>query len=456
MSKQYFLKGTLILTCAGLVTRFIGFFYRIFLSHTIGAQDLGIYQLVSPLQMLVLSITTFGIQTAISRLAASRLAVGKSRDAGDIFFLGAGISVFLSSLLAWVLYHNSAFFSAEILKETQTEPFIRLLSFGLPLSSLHICANGYYFARKKAEIPSGIQFLEQLVRVGVTYLLYQIFLSEGREITAFIAVGGSLASEGAAAFVSLLAIGGSFHKHNYTPLPLSQPAKKIGDILQLSFPLSVNRVLLTLLSSIEVVLIPQRLRMYGLGSEEALSIYGILTGMVMPLLLFPSTITNSASVMLMPSIAELQALGYSRRIRYVISQAGKYCFSLGGACTFVFFFFGKFLGEFLFHSPTAGIYIQTMAFICPFMYLNTALSSILNGLGKTGANLVHSAVSTGIRIAFVLFAIPLLGIRGYLYGVLLGEILLSGMHIFSLRPANFPIDNFSGIVYNSVGKNKRK
>ena len=336
MSKQYFLKGTLILTCAGLVTRFIGFFYRIFLSHTIGAQDLGIYQLVSPLQMLVLSITTFGIQTAISRLAASRLAVGKSRDAGDIFFLGAGISVLLSSLLAWVLYHNSAFFSAEILKETQTEPFIRLLSFGLPLSSLHICANGYYFARKKAEIPSGIQFLEQLVRVGVTYLLYQIFLSEGREITAFIAVGGSLASEGAAAFVSLLAIGGSFHKHNYTPLPLSQPAKKIGDILQLSFPLSVNRVLLTLLSSIEVVLIPQRLRMYGLGSEEALSIYGILTGMVMPLLLFPSTITNSASVMLMPSIAELQALGYSRRIRYVISQAGKYCFSLGGACTFVF------------------------------------------------------------------------------------------------------------------------
>lgn len=432
MSKRYFLKGTLILTCAGLITRFIGFFYRIFLSHAIGAQDLGIYQLVTPLQMLVLSVTTFGIQTAISRLAASRLAVGKSKDARDIFLLGTGISVLLSCLLAWLLYNNSTFFAVEILKEASTAPFIRLLSFGIPLSSLHICANGYYYARKKTEIPSGIQLLEQLVRVGITYLLYLIFLSQGREITAFIAVGGSLASEGAAAFVSLFTIGYRFHKDNYTLFKISQPLKKLRDILQLSVPLSVNRLLLTLLSSIEVVLIPQRLRIYGLNSSEALGIYGILTGMVMPLILFPSAITNSASVMLMPSIAELQALGYKKRIRYVISQAGRYCFFLGGFCTFIFFFLGRPLGTFLFNSPTAGVYIQTISFICPFLYLNTALSSILNGLGKTGTNLLHSAISTSIRIAFVFWGIPLLGIRGYLYGILLSELLLSGMHLFSL------------------------
>ena len=103
MSKERFLKGTLILICAGLITRFIGFFYRIFLSQAIGAQDLGIYQLTAPLQMLSLSAAAFGIQTAVSKLCAAHMAVGKSRDARDTFLLGAGLSLFLSVFLAWNL-----------------------------------------------------------------------------------------------------------------------------------------------------------------------------------------------------------------------------------------------------------------------------------------------------------------------------------------------------------------
>ena len=76
MSKKVFLKGTLILACTGLVSRLAGFFYRIFLSHTIGAEGIGLYQLVVPLQHLVLAMTTFGIQTALSPLIYSHTAHG--------------------------------------------------------------------------------------------------------------------------------------------------------------------------------------------------------------------------------------------------------------------------------------------------------------------------------------------------------------------------------------------
>lgn len=105
------------------------------------------------------------------------------------------------------------------------------------------------------------------------------------------------------------------------------------------------------------------------------------------------------------------------------------------------------MGSFLFHSPTAGTYIQTMAFICPFLYLNTALSSILNGLGKSGTYLIHSMICILIRIAFVLFWIPVLGIRGYLYGILLGELVLTLLHLAVLfhgkllNRDTLPIDN---------------
>lgn len=81
MSKQNFIKGTFILTCTGLASRVIGFFYRIFLSHSIGAQGLGLCQLMVPLQNLVLALTTSGIQTALNRLIASQTALKHHREA---------------------------------------------------------------------------------------------------------------------------------------------------------------------------------------------------------------------------------------------------------------------------------------------------------------------------------------------------------------------------------------
>lgn len=448
MSKKSFLKGTLILTCAGLLTRLIGFFYRIFLSHTIGAQGMGIYQLLIPLQALVMAITTTGIQTAISRLAAGELALGKQKEARDIFSVSTMFAFLLSCTASLLLYRKADFFAVQILKEPRTASLIQLLSFSIPLSTLHTCINSFSFARKKTGMPSFIQLLEQLIRVGITYLLYLIFLSEGREITPVIAVGGSLAGELGATLAALLCIGRDFQLHRYTPLRMAQPLHYLRQMFRMSLPLTLNRVLVTLLGSIEVVLIPQQLCTFGLGAEEALSIYGVFTGMAMPLIHFPSTITQSASVMLIPSIAELQALGYRKRIRYVISRTSRYCLMLGIGCFALFFFFGKPLGILLFKSPTAGNYIHTLAFMCPFLYLNATLASILNGLGKPGTCLIHNIIGAGIRIAFVLFAIPKLGIRGYLYGILLGEIILCILHLRVLAASgqsavssNLPIDN---------------
>ena len=81
MSKKIFLKGTLILACTGLISRIAGFFYRIFLSHAIGAEGLGLYQLVLPLQGLMAALSYTGIQSALSRLIASRLALQEKKEA---------------------------------------------------------------------------------------------------------------------------------------------------------------------------------------------------------------------------------------------------------------------------------------------------------------------------------------------------------------------------------------
>lgn len=444
MSKKHFFWGTFILTCTGLFSRLIGFFYRIFLSCSIGAQGLGIFQLTLPLQTLIMTISTSGIQTAISRLTASCLAVKSKEHAHLRFFLGTSFALLLSLLSSVFLYTKADFFAVQILKEARTLPLLQILSFSFPLGTLHTCINSYYFGRKKTLLPSAIQLSEQIIRFGSTYLIYCIFLSEGKEITPVIAAGGALSSEFAAALASLLAI--TFHFHN-CPKPLfsfSDTAAATKELFHMSLPLTLNRILLSLLSGIEMILIPQMLCVFGLNKESALTIYGIFTGMVIPFILFPSAITNSASVLLTPSVAEFQALGKSSRIPYVIKKTIQCCLFLGSVCCFTFFFFGKPIGIFLFKNLTAGTYIRTMAFICPFLYLNTALSSILNGLGKPGTCLFHNIVGIGIRLTAVIFAVPRLGIKGYLYGILLSELTHSLLHLFSF---SYIIQKITGFSY---------
>lgn len=207
----------------------------------------------------------------------------------------------------------------------------------------------------------------------------------------------------------------------------------IKDLFTLSFPISLNRILLTLLGSIEAVLIPQMLIRCGMTSSEALKIYGIFTGMALPLLLFPSTLTTSAAVMLMPSVARMDALGDQKQIRHVTDQtffsACFWDFCVGSG----FFLFGPFLGTLLFHSKTAGTYIRYLSFICPFLYTNTMLTSILQGAWKAGALPDPQRCRHSHPYFSVVFMIPAIGIRGYFYGIFLGELLLSLLHVKALK-----------------------
>lgn len=337
MSKKLFIKGTLLLTFAGLLSRLMGFFYRIFLSHTIGAHGLGIFQLILPLQILIMSICASGIQTAISRLtAAEKVSKNPSRHISDYFVVGTVFSVVFSLVFSWFLYSYADFWAVQILKESQTSSLIRILSLSIPLSTLHTCISSYYLGRKQAGFPAGVQLLEQLFRTGGCYILYLICASQGRNITPAIAVGGNLIGEIASSFISLFAVSMHFKVTHYNIRNIRRPLSVLRKLLHISVPLTMNKILLTLLGSIEVILIPARLQMSGFTPKDSLSVYGIFTGMALPLILFPATLTNSAATMLIPSITQLQTLGYQKRIQYVIGRIFRYCLLLGGSCL-VFF-----------------------------------------------------------------------------------------------------------------------
>lgn len=200
----------------------------------------------------------------------------------------------------------------------------------------------------------------------------------------------------------------------------------------LALPLMGNRLVLNLLGSAEAVWIPSKLSAFGLTDSQSLSVYGALTSMALPFVLFPSAITNSMAVLLLPSAARAQAGGEHGRISSMISFSVWSSLSMGILCIGLFTRFGRMLGEEIFQKPEAGSYITILCWLCPFLYLSTTLGSIQNGLGKTSVTFLQNTAALCVRLAFVILAIPIAGIRGYLWGMLLSELLLALMSFYSV------------------------
>lgn len=439
--KKTLLLGTVILTATGFLTRIIGFFYRIFLSHTIGAAEVGIYQLLTPVHSLCTALCIGGVSTVMSRTIAAKTAVGSRKSGFDVLFIGTGFCVLLSILAAVGVNSFSDFIAVRFLGEPVCGPMLDIMAYNIPLATIHTCIISYYYAQKKTGIPSISQLLEQIVRVLTSYLVYLMMLNQGMRPNAMMTVIGLLAGEAAACLLTLIAIAWECAKYNYRFHPGSASGSYTSELIHLSMPLTANRICITLLHSIEAVMIPSRLRLCGLSNTEALATYGVITGMALPMILFPSAITNSVAVMLLPSVAEDQASGNLANVRRTIESTIKYCLILGIFATGVFCFYGKAIGTMLFSNEEAGSFLQILAFISPFLYLNSTLTSILNGLGKTRLCFVQNIAGLATRILFVMYAIPAFGILGYLWGVLASELISAILNlIFLYRTSAFSFD----------------
>ena len=236
------------------------------------------------------------------------------------------------------------------------------------------------------------------------------------------------------ALLSLSGDPGKSTRQTVRSLTTLQPYHRIlKDLLTLSVPLSLNRIVINFLQSIEAIYIPNRLLAYGYDTKTALSVYGVLTGMAMPLIMFPNALTNSVSVLLLPIIAEADATGNQLQIKRAIDRTIRYSSLLGVFCMAVFLLGGRPVGTLLFHSPLAGHFIITLSFICPFMYLSATLSSVINGLGKAGVVFFANVAALLLRLAFVFLTVPHAGITGYLWGLLASQFCTAGIYIIYLR-----------------------
>ena len=434
--KNPIITGTIILTLAGFATKLIGFLFRVFLSRIFKEEDLGIIGLIAPVTVLVHSICAAGIQNSITKYVAA-LRNQNSRVSYSYLFTGSVFSCFLSFLMAFLVWNFAPQIAQYFIHEKRCIPLLKIVALSFPTASLHSCINGFFYAGKKTVIPSVSMIIEQCTRVLTVFVLYGISLNSGGGLPLSAYCTGLLTGECSSALFSSIML---FIKSRQAENPLKSDSAehllslgRLSDLCHLAVPLSLNRLCVSLLSGIETVMLPIKLTEYGLSTSDALSVYGVFSGMAFPVIMFPCAITGSAASLLLPAISEAEANKNYKQIKKITMLTIIFCFLLGVASMLFLLSFSNIIGKFLFSSSEAAAQMRALSFTCPFLYLSGMLSSILNGLGKAGTTFLLHLFSDCIRLLFIFLVVPKIGFTAYIFGILCSQICIDFLIILALR-----------------------
>ena len=416
------LRSTVLLTAVSLFSQVVGFVYRVLLSRMVGSQVMGLYQLVMPVYAVLLSLTAIGFTAACSNLSARWQALGDLR-AGRQTVRACLTGFFLCFLpVAAVTAACSDAISVHLLGDARSRLGLLLLLPCVLLTGVENIHKHHFYGIGQVRPPAASETCEQLVRAGAVLGLLWCFLPQSPERTVGLIVLGMVVCE----VFSALILVGLFHRRSAgcpagRALPPGQLRRQIGAI---ALPVGFTALLGNLMGADTSVMIPQRLVYAGANVAQAMSAFGVLCGMTVPMLMLPTALINAMTLVLVPRLAQSTALGNSALSRRRLERA------LGATAAFILpaaallAVLAPPLGRLLFREPDAGDFAVPLALSVALGCFEGVLHAALNGLGRQAAAARYSLVSGAVQLAVTWYrmAVPGVGLRGYVEGVLLSTL----------------------------------
>ncbi len=425
-----FMINALIMAGVAILMRTIGVSYNVWLSNKIGAECMGLYSLVMSVYSFAVTLACSGVNLAAVRLTAEngshgKNVMGKCILYAALFGFGTGILIFLSA----------DFIGNNIFNDVRTINSLRAFSFSLPAIALSSALNGYFNGVRRVYKSAFVQVTEQFLRIGFISYLVLLFLPDGIESACYAVVLGGVISEilSFAVIFTLYIFDKKIHFGNMSlPQFVQASPSRLSDVSKIALPVAIGSYARSALVTIEHIAIPWGLKRCGISPEIALASYGILHGMVFPLIFFPSAVLGAFAGLLIPEIAESHACGDNKRICYIANRvfSVSLIFSIGVSAVFISF--GGQFGESLYSGIEAGVYIRLIAPLIPVMYLDSAVDAMLKGLGEQVHSMKINIADAAVSVLLVLILVPQMGIYGYIITVFVCEIMNGALSICRL------------------------
>ncbi len=411
--KTKFIKNAAVLTVSGLVLRFLGIIFKVWLASRIGAEGVGLYQIIFSVYTLAATFATSGICTAVTRLVTEELALGGRSGARLILRKCILLSLIIAAISFCLLFFGADFIALKLLTQQNAVAALKIVAFSLPFMAVCSCIRGYFAARRSASPSALSQIFEQLVRLTTVFIGLKVFLHKGLSFAlAAVMLGDTVAEALSCLFIYILYkldIKKVENKGRKRP-----PYRIFKAVKHIALPITSGRYLNSLLRTAENIISPKSLAKNPVLSDGALSLFGMIKGMALPILFFPSTLISSVSVLLLPEMSEAKALGRKALVKSATEKIITLTLLVGFFCGAVFLFSGQQIGTLLYKSNDVGFLLCALSPIVPMMYLDGICDGILKGLDCQRFTFFSSVGDSVLRLILIPLILPRYSVTGFI------------------------------------------
>jgi stage V sporulation protein B len=437
--QQNFLKGAMVLSIAGAISKLLGAIYRIPLARLLGGEGMGLYQMAYPIYTTILALATAGVPVAISVLVSRKETQGYNGDSRKIFKVSLCILFIFGLLLTFIVMNSAHFFAGSVLKDSRAYLPILAVAPAIFFAGMMSVFRGY-FQGHQSMIPTAVsQVIEQLFRVGAVLILAFLLFPRGLEYAAAGATFGAVVG-GISGLIVLAVYYYRFQRNETKPgeTLLYSGTSSIDlakEMVRLAVPVSFGAVVLPLVQILDAVIVPGRLIAIGYNTSHATALYGHLAGMAAVLISLPTIFTISIATSLVPAVSEALAKKENNLLTSRINYGFRAGMLISLPCAAGLYILAFPICDLLYATPEAGIPLEPLAFSCIMLAVFQLSSAGLQGIGHPEVAMRHLVVTGILKVIFnySLTSIPMLNIKGAAIGTVLAFMAGSFLNIFYLR-----------------------
>ena len=397
--------SALMLTGVNLLLRFVGTSFQVFLSGRIGAAGIGLVQLVMSVGSLAMVAGIGGIRTATMYLTAGEL--GRKKPQNVIWVLSGCYlySILFSGTISIALYRFAPWIAQNWVGDPQTTEALRLFAAFLPVSCLCGVMTGYFTAANRIGTLAAVEVAEQLISMALT--MGALFLWAGTDpcrACLCVILGSSL---GACLTLCCLVF---LRLREHSAAGPRIPVRK--QLLETALPLALADDLKSGITTAENLMVPKRLAL-NTATDNPLAAFGLVSGMVFPVIMFPAAILFGLTELLIPELARCAAAGSRQRIHYLVKKSLRVATVYGMLFGGIIFLLAEELCQWLYKSSDAVLWLKLYALLIPMLYCDALTDAMVKGLGQQTVCVRYNIFTSALDVLFLYLLLPGFGMQGY-------------------------------------------
>ena len=451
MKAYVFIKNALILTAVSFILRAIGIVFKVYLAGKIGAEGIGLYQLIFSCYIFASTFAASGICTAVTRLVSENTKGGRQAEK-RVMRAATICTLTIATAFCAAMFFGATPIAVYFIKDIRSVSAIRILSVSLAFVGMCPCYRGYFIAKSKVGLNSASQLVEQFVRITVVVLLVGAAADKGLGVTCAVVMLGDTLAEISSCLMMYIGYKRELCK---TPESDFRTPGVISKMIKIALPITASKYLTSGLHTAENLLVPQGLQR-TMTRKNSVAMFGKLKGMAIPLIFFPASFLGALSTLMIPEMARAKAANDHEKQISSVEKIFGWTLIASILIAGVFAVNSHRIASVVYKDNQVGDIIAFLTPIIPFMYVESVVDGMLKGLNQQLRSFWYNVTDSSLRVIAVLLIVPKYGMQGFLWIMIVSNIFTSTLHsarLFKITKAPFKISDWliKPLLFTSLG-----